>query len=326
MGYRITFPLKVTLTADLEELKRDCKQISSSEKISIFKEEGKGVIRIQTWAELIDVYDQLCKILLGCPSHEVRDEETGERVDADVIEYKMNLEELEINSEINKVKEELERGGEMNAKTQELDKLFARWQDSYGDLSSRFAKDGIIWEEKWNQEPRKVLFLMKETNDYAGDLRQLVREHPWRVPGYWAYGLQHLTIVHTPLFIDAKKTENWQNACWSSAIVNLKKLAGGHTPDPTQMLESTKRDLALINEELDIIQPDIVVCCGTFDFIKDVISDLQPIGSDGRCYKHSNAIWIDFPHPEAMYRHEVTYYALINLYQNYQRPWAREAE
>ena len=94
MGFRITFPLKVTLTADLEELKRDCKQNSLSEITSIFEEEGKGVIRIQTWAVLVNIYGQLSKILLGCPRHEIIDEETGERVDADVLFNVWNPEEF----------------------------------------------------------------------------------------------------------------------------------------------------------------------------------------------------------------------------------------
>ncbi|MGB8656421.1 MAG: hypothetical protein WCE90_01385 [Candidatus Zixiibacteriota bacterium] len=138
MGYRITFPLKVTKTANLEEVKQECKQIPLSDEVSIFEENGRVVIRIQTWAELVNAYEQLSIILLSCPHHEIRDEETGERVDGDVIFNMLKPEEFKPVSKSKNLasssskstentKDELGKKVEKNGKTKQLNELFARW-------------------------------------------------------------------------------------------------------------------------------------------------------------------------------------------------------
>ena len=337
MGYRITFPLKVTITADLEKLKQDCKQVPLCESASIFEENGRGVIRIQTWAELVSAYEQLSKILLGCPRHEIRDEETGERVDGDVTFFMWNPNELKPytkskgqlfnNSKFTMdTKDNLGKEENMIDKTKQLNELFSRWKTSYGQQSIDFSEDGIINEEIWNKAHRKILFFMKDSNDYRKDLRDLFNRNPWQLLGIWSYGLQQLTTACTPIFTEPKKTENWQFACRSSAVINLKKLTGKNHSNDSELQTAGNRDIAYINEELEIIQPDIVVCCGIFHLVKDLFTGMEPKGPDGRIYQRGDVIWIDFIHPSfPNLRYDISYYALITLYQNYYRPWQREA-
>ncbi|MGB8656422.1 MAG: hypothetical protein WCE90_01390 [Candidatus Zixiibacteriota bacterium] len=195
-----------------------------------------------------------------------------------------------------------------------------------GERASDFAEDGIVDEEKWNQIHRKILFFMKDKNKHPGDIRELIKKTPWAPEGYWAYGLQQLTTVHIPTFTEAKKPENLQTACWSSAVVNIKKLVGGSQANEIELIEAINRHPDFIKEELEIIQPDIIVCCGVFHLIKDLFTGMEPKGPDGRIFRQGNVTWVDFIHPSfPNLRHDISYYALITLYQNYYRPWQREA-
>jgi hypothetical protein len=208
----------------------------------------------------------------------------------------------------------------MTTRTEALNDLFAGWKTSYGNEAGNFAEDGIIFEEKWNAARRKVLFLLKETNDFAGDFRAEVRRKPWLEIGFLAYGLQTLGADGTPTFRMARNESNWKDACLSSAIVNLKKLKGPASSKPEVIHEAAQRDRERIWEELAIVQPDIVVCGGTFDIFREVFSDLcrfQPVSPDEQCFLHKTTLWLDFSHPGAIVPHYMMYYAVTHLFRNY---------
>jgi hypothetical protein len=201
--------------------------------------------------------------------------------------------------------------------TQALNDLFQRWRNSYGEGAVGFAEDGIIDEEAWKASSRKVLFLMKETNALTGDLRQAVSSRPGRVTGYWAYGIQHFSPGRIPSFFDA--TKGYKEACVASSIVNLKKCTGTSIANMEEVERVSHNDVNLIAEELKIIQPDVVVCCGTFGIAKNLWPEMRPIGDDGRCFELGDAIWIDYYHPSARVRHDVMYYGLLGLYHSVAR-------
>jgi len=204
----------------------------------------------------------------------------------------------------------------MESKTKKLNDLFEKWKETYGTQAKKFNEDGIVDEEAWECAPRKVLFLLKETNNFIGDFRVALKEGPWKVIGYWAYGVQNVEPGRFPSFASARKPENYRNACISSAVVNLKKLTGGSVAKKEEIQEAAQRDSDFICEELQTIEPDIVVCCSSFDIARSLYSDLEAVDSDGKCYKQGKTPWIDFCHPSARYRHDMMYYTLIALYQN----------
>jgi len=205
----------------------------------------------------------------------------------------------------------------MDLKTPKLNELFQKWRQSYGDNAKDFADYGIIQEDLWMKAKRKVLFLMKETNFFAGDLRKLARDNPWKVVGYWAYGLQNVTVEQIPPFVEAKREENYKNAYSSAAIMNLKKMQGGPAADMIKVNDAVKRDAEFIKTELEIIRPEIVICCGTFGIVGNIISDFEKLVPEDRSYRHINAVWIDYCHPSARYYyHRMMYYGLSAIYQN----------
>ncbi len=202
----------------------------------------------------------------------------------------------------------------MVTKTQRLDDLFGRWPKP----SNGFAKDGIIDETAWNDAPRKVLFLLKDTNACPQDFRAVVRGNPWKVVGHWAYGIQNVEQHHIPSFAEAEGS--FEAACAASAIVNLKKQPGTSSSNLLEVEAAARADLCLIREELAIIEPEVIVCGGTFRIVKKVFPEFQsiePSDPDGKCYVVDETVWIDYCHPSARYRHDMMYYTLTAFYRNY---------
>ncbi len=202
------------------------------------------------------------------------------------------------------------------SKTEQLNNLFAKWREEY--KGKEFAEDGIIDEECWNKAVKRILLVMKESNDYASDLRALGNKDPWRVEGYWSYGLQNTDRQTIPSFPLAYDDLNWKTAFRSSAVTNLKKAPGGSVAQMDIIKNVAQTESEFILKEIDIIRPDIIVCCATFNICREIMpSDVfTSIGPDGLCYTHKDIIWIDYCHPGAHYRHDMMYYTLMVLYQN----------
>jgi hypothetical protein len=55
-----------------------------------------------------------------------------------------------------------------------MDALFEEWKTQLSETSDHFVKDGIISAEDWAQAETKILFILKETNDYKGNIVQLI--------------------------------------------------------------------------------------------------------------------------------------------------------
>lgn len=203
------------------------------------------------------------------------------------------------------------------SKAEALRAQFADWQANYGPGADDFMKDGIVCERLWDQAKRKVLFLLKEPNKKHSDFMEVVRRGPWHLLGHWAYGLCETVASHSPEFDDA--ATNQCGACCASAIVNLKKTPGGTFTEEMKAIEQDAQNHQdHILEEIRTISPDIVVCGGTFDVAKKIFPDVKSakgFGPSGRCYRASDATWIDFCHPGARCSADILYYGLMHIFR-----------
>lgn len=97
-----------------------------------------------------------------------------------------------------------------------------------------------------------------------------------------------------------------------------------------EVLEVAKRDKEFIHRELEIVKPNIVVCCGTSTVAMEIIpglKELKPIDPDGKCVRLNNTVWIDFCHFSAPWRHDIMYYGLQSIYrgaENNVAPWPQD--
>lgn len=208
----------------------------------------------------------------------------------------------------------------MTTQTQQLDDLFQRWSYQYPQPHrARFIKDGIIEQARWDQigPGKRILFLLKdanlgETGSGNHDFRQWVREKPWKELGYWAYGLRYTNTLYMPSFEEAEQV--CDEECLASAVLNLKKSGGIGVADDNDISDVVKKEWHLIEEELDIIKPDFVVCGGTWDFIDKRLLGLSDAGA--KLFGHAyGALWIKHCHPSARVNSRVKYYGLSALYQ-----------
>jgi hypothetical protein len=205
--------------------------------------------------------------------------------------------------------------------TEKLNDLFHRWRGKAGDT---FVEDGIVNETLWLQVPleRRVLHLLKEPDSPSGDLRdfrELLDKAPWMRLGDWTYGLWHVQTAEdsVPPFREAR--DNFADACRSSAVVNLKKLAGGAYAGPgTHIIAAAKNDIEFLREEISIIQPAIVVCGGTMWMVRKITLAQfgEPLDRDGRCYCAKGVVWIDQWHPTARKRPAAMYDRVVRSYQD----------
>jgi uracil-DNA glycosylase len=96
-------------------------------------------------------------------------------------------------------------------------------------------------------------------------------------------------------------------------MTNLKKSGGGGSSKYLDIREYANSTTPLWKQELEIMNPDIILCCGTFRIVTDLLG-LQVIKMDSHRGYYSvwkrdngNSILVRFYHPAARFRKGVLY-------------------
>ncbi len=168
-----------------------------------------------------------------------------------------------------------------NNRSAELEKLFDEWrkrhisEDYSNDKISKnnFIPDGIIDEASYIQSPKKILFIAKE----AACLKEgnTIEENfeAAQNDGFWCrrvvLGEEGGTSFSSGLALlaNAILNENFEtpekdiSALRYVAFMNINK-RGGFTECETDLDGYAKNYKDLIDREIRIISPDIIVCCG----------------------------------------------------------------
>ncbi len=146
-----------------------------------------------------------------------------------------------------------------------LDLLFEEWEPLCPDP---FVRDGVVCEETFRREARRVVFVLAEPNyieavKAAGnDLRVFYRTV---VSGRCFY--QSLARW-TRLLLDGQTVSfkgNPEGACAQLrriATINLKKVGGAGSAVGGTVAAFAAEHCSLLVKQLDIIQPDVIVVCG----------------------------------------------------------------
>ena len=172
------------------------------------------------------------------------------------------------------------------SKTEKLNLLFDKWEkENASELEESFKKtingenvkkdfferDGIIDEETFEKELRKVLFVSSEANvdgyspeaktDYREKYIQYFNElsgcDSWR-------GKMRERICALYQLISGKQVNKYNELAKSFAVMDLNKRGGKSKIDGGQhIVEYCKVYKKFIIEEINIINPDIIVWIGT---------------------------------------------------------------
>ena len=179
-----------------------------------------------------------------------------------------------------------------NNRSAELEKLFDEWrkrhisEDYSNDKISKnkisknkisknnFIPDGIIDEASYMQSPKKILFIAKEAA--CLDKKKKTAEENFEAAqkdGFWCRrvvlegegGTRFASGL--ALLANAILNENFEtpekdiSALRYVAFMNINK-RGGFTECKTKLSDYAKNYKDLIDREIKIISPDIIVCCG----------------------------------------------------------------
>jgi len=199
--------------------------------------------------------------------------------------------------------------------------LMSKWKNRPLHKGQVFIEDGIICLEKWKHSKNKVLILLKEAygEEESWSLVETIRD-VWKGPkykvfwtiAYWLYLLNKIEPAAIPLF---PATEKEFDACreylLSAAVVNLKKSAGNSASNYDELLSYVRKDRKLLREQLEIINPGIILCGYTKEYF-DLFWNrkTEKIKNTEFLYKSGNTIIIDFWHPANQYPDKLCYYAL----------------
>ena len=181
-----------------------------------------------------------------------------------------------------------------------LDTLFENWMETLDEEQKKlFCKDGLIIipdkkenpeyvNEKWEHSPRRVMFILKDKNTPDGDdiRRWLIDEKNGEnnrnlsggkdgqtsfLPNIakMLYGLLTTGKGNRPNFDSVTKNNMDEvRKFWNSkpfVLIEAKKLAGFSTVSKKEIEYAINRDEIFLKKEIDILKPNIIVCCDADD-------------------------------------------------------------
>lgn len=214
---------------------------------------------------------------------------------------------------------------------EELDKLFRKWEKAAEEKGhKKFCADGLMyrgekWEKDnyigrsdgdennlWSKATKRVLFLLKDSNGNPNcDIREFYPGGNGKIDitnkniAYWLYGLLSFEGKNNAPEFESLDFWNEVYPVFDNvpyAFMNAKKESGGS--------KITQRDLIIhlffyedfIKEEIEILDPDIIVCGGGSGVIQQFLEGLIYEGSkkinDWIYYNEEyNKVIIDSYHP-----------------------------
>jgi len=167
--------------------------------------------------------------------------------------------------------------------------IWQKWEEWYSSLGINpkdICHDGIVNENKdiYANLQQRVLFVLRDTNDARGnDLLDLLRTGPryqtWHTIARWAAGI----LNKFPHYSQIDKLDVMSETLKNVAVINLKKKAGRSSADLNEINLFAFQDRQLLRKQIECINPNIIVACGTFD---SVLWLLEPSFDSSNIDKH----------------------------------------
>jgi hypothetical protein len=206
----------------------------------------------------------------------------------------------------------------------QITELFKEWKQREGHLSnSSFIEDGIIDPVRWQKSKTKVLFILREAYQEGGEtsgfnlVKNLKEEEgekkgksTWRNLAKWAALLTDNVTWNEEKNLP-REWSKYQEAFLSTAIINVKKSGGRNTTDIEEIKKFAIDDEDLLLRQIEIIDPDIICCCGVFGSVKRFWPAMEQIGH--RLYETEKYKIIDFWHPATLWSQDLFYFGLKGI-------------
>lgn len=137
-----------------------------------------------------------------------------------------------------------------------------------------FLPDGIIDEAAYSEASVKILFIAKEANWHPADDGTIACEQDAPYSSFWhqdvAFGRTAETMFSQRLSMLANaittneysKTNKSHDVLKSVAVINLNKRGGSSYCNEACLSEYVKKYQAYIREQIELVNPHLIVCCG----------------------------------------------------------------
>ncbi|PIC86116.1 hypothetical protein CSV72_09880 [Sporosarcina sp. P20a] len=191
---------------------------------------------------------------------------------------------------------------------QKLSTLYEEWRKEY---PGHFVGGGIVNEEWYESCETKVLYLLKEVNDEKQNgnwslvyfIRKQIEELKFYrtmvILGLWSSSMQQGFPSYNSIL--ERKEKNIAEGLSSLAITNLKKSGGKGSSNMADVKSYAIVSKELWIKEIELINPDIVLCCGTFSIVREILDFQTEVCESGALYGDAfGTRFVEFTHP--MYR------------------------
>lgn len=191
---------------------------------------------------------------------------------------------------------------------EKLSLLYEEWRKEY---PGHFVGGGIVNEERYETCDTKVMYLLKEVNDPDEErdwslidfIQEQIQERKFyrtmAILGIWSFGLQQGFPSYK--FILEQKEKNIAGGLSNIAITNLKKSGGRGSSNMDDVKAYAMASKELWIKEIELINSNIVLCCGTFSIVREVLGFQTEVCDSGALYGDAFGIrFVEFTHP--MYR------------------------
>jgi hypothetical protein len=189
---------------------------------------------------------------------------------------------------------------------------------------SKVILDGINDLEEYSKVDLKILWILKEPRCDSGgwDMRDALNNmetdkrtgwrHTFDKIIYSSYGiLNDFTSWNDMDYI--RNNPSMKRVLKSIAYINLKKLPNTNQTsfsDDNEILTAYNKDKSIILSQINLFNPDIIICGGTLKFLKNdlnLFEENSKHSGDTKYYIQNNKIYIQAFHPSYWAKSQVTY-------------------
>ena len=184
------------------------------------------------------------------------------------------------------------------------------------------VEDGIVSEEKYLDSNYKIVYIMKEVNGGSGwNLKDFLYKggcsQTWDNVARWTEGLLNINQEYDWAYLEKNNEKRRKYYLKKIGVINLKKTPGQNTSNYKEISMAASENRNLIKKQVDLYNPDIIICCGTADdfatnYLESKLVNWKMTKRGIQYIKCNNKIIVSFAHPEARIRDAYLYYALID--------------
>lgn len=213
--------------------------------------------------------------------------------------------------------------------------LFSQWSSRENHIGSVFNCDGVVDETVWEKQSNqpRILFVLKEAwhkkpieepiYDLTIDLKENGPWGLWHRIAEWTRGIILTAQGEYAPYCRLSKDEA-NSYLRKIAVINVKKSHGESSSKYDDIMRFAEEDADLLYEQIKMINPDIIVCGYTFDFLnkilerngEQIIDKTKENHCDNWHYKWKDRIVLDYYHPAMQAPSLLLYYGVVGCFKD----------